>query len=136
MMLRFSHSSFPPRRVMFYISYIYLIQGDIKWGASSRWTFRPDSTWGGIAHDYREDAPHFTMKLKSVCISQVTWVTVRFGLHCELPCVYNNFTCGTGNDPTSLCQNKTSSTNIPYMHTSFKICIGLTGSNGTYIAGS
>ena len=31
----------------------------IKWDASSRWSFGPNSAWNSIDDDHSEDAPHF-----------------------------------------------------------------------------
>ena len=49
----------------------------IKWGASSRWLFGPNSAWGSRVDDHREDALHFINK-------SVTWYDIFHKLYCDI----------------------------------------------------
>ena len=59
--------------------------GGLKWGASSRWSFNPDSAWDD---HYQEGALHFT---KLVFVSENgSWSWIHFML--SLKNLYRRFT--------------------------------------------
>ena len=53
-----------------YYGHIKIYTKVIKWGASSRGSFIPNSAWGSIETVGREEAPHFNMGYPNIFYSE------------------------------------------------------------------